>query len=742
MSLLWPEADAPRARHRLNQLLHLLRQDPMTTDAVAGGAQLHLNPAAMSSDVGDYLAAIAGRQWNTALAHYHGPFLDGFHLEDSPEFEEWQAGAGDAFRRKFRNALESAAHDAEARSGAAAAIEYWRRLAADDPLDERVAFETQRCQDRALAAPPRARVGNPDSLPLTPPPTDRTPDPQSPSSSRPGWRRRLLIPALALAALLAVVVYERRPGLDPNLVLIAIDNSSRDQHLDRLTQMATDYVAHGLIATGLVGVVTGRDDGKGNGDPRFEARASGAGKVLTVHLGRLRDSITIDARIVDAGSGRVLGVVLPVRADLDPSTTGLELLRQRVMAVFATLADPRFKNWVGATTPPRYDAYAEFLAGWEVFWRACDSCGGAGLAHLARAIALDSTYLVARTTTAMFQMLLGACDRTDSIAQALEPSRPRLAPVDLAQLEIAVAACRADWNAALNAARRGFRNAPRSPVLATTVPVLAVLANRPREALDVLDRAAALGGWYNEHPDGWWSRTQALHLLGRHRDELRVARQARRVLPGEWAVRVLEFESQAAAALGLEPEVVRLEQERLGRPVHLPRAATPGELMMKDGLEFLAHGRPAEAGRDLIRAAAWFGQAGRVDGAADVSLRLGETQYYLHHDSAAAANLEAALAAGRDSADVIGLLAAAQARLGDSTRADGARKWLLLHPGIEASLGLARLAMATGAPAQAIDHIRQALAAGLPFADRLHHDPDFLPLLAIPAYQELVRPKG
>ena len=149
IALLWPEVGADRGRHRLGQLLHLLRLDPLTVDAVQGAGQLRLDPGHLSSDVSDFTRAVAGKNWDAVVGQYHGPFLEGFHLGDSVEFEDWIDATRTELGRHYREALEILARRAANQGDGTAAARYWRRLASDDPLDGRVALEVMKTLDAA-----------------------------------------------------------------------------------------------------------------------------------------------------------------------------------------------------------------------------------------------------------------------------------------------------------------------------------------------------------------------------------------------------------------------------------------------------------------------------------------------------------------------------------------------------------------------------------------------------------------
>ena len=133
-ALLWPEADAERARHTLRQWLSLLRRDLGADQLLLGGAELRLNSAVIGSDVGELRTALARGDLEAAAAAYAGPFLDGFHVTDAPEFERWADAERGALAREVGRALETLAARATAAGRAREAADWWRRVAALDPL--------------------------------------------------------------------------------------------------------------------------------------------------------------------------------------------------------------------------------------------------------------------------------------------------------------------------------------------------------------------------------------------------------------------------------------------------------------------------------------------------------------------------------------------------------------------------------------------------------------------------------
>jgi Tol biopolymer transport system component/DNA-binding SARP family transcriptional activator len=140
LGLLWSESDEERARKGLNQALYALRQEMGADEVFLGTRDLRLNPELVTSDIGLFNGAIKAGQLERAVAEYIGPFLDGFHLSEAPEFERWLEEERAGLARDYTTALERLARRAAERGDRQESAEYWRKLAAQDPLNARVAI--------------------------------------------------------------------------------------------------------------------------------------------------------------------------------------------------------------------------------------------------------------------------------------------------------------------------------------------------------------------------------------------------------------------------------------------------------------------------------------------------------------------------------------------------------------------------------------------------------------------------
>ena len=139
VAYLWPESDTERARHALTQTLYALRHDLGADVIVADAMELRLEVSAMSSDVGTFEDALEKGRFAPAVDLYRGPFLDGFHLRDAPEFERWVDMERSRFAAQVCHALEELAGAAARRGDSRLCVQWWRRLASLDPLSARVA---------------------------------------------------------------------------------------------------------------------------------------------------------------------------------------------------------------------------------------------------------------------------------------------------------------------------------------------------------------------------------------------------------------------------------------------------------------------------------------------------------------------------------------------------------------------------------------------------------------------------
>lgn len=149
VALLWPESASEPARHRLADTLHVLRA-ALGEDAVrAIGERVVLDTDAVACDLREFDEAMRRGDAAAAVAAYGGPFLDGFHIPDAPEFERWADGDRERVAHDLARALQSLAEQSEAAGDQGAAVGWWRRLAAHEPYSARVVLRLMRALEAA-----------------------------------------------------------------------------------------------------------------------------------------------------------------------------------------------------------------------------------------------------------------------------------------------------------------------------------------------------------------------------------------------------------------------------------------------------------------------------------------------------------------------------------------------------------------------------------------------------------------
>ena len=134
LALLWPDSEAEPARHSLYQAVHAIRRSVGSDEIFLGTTTLQLNPRLITSDVGDFDEAVESGSHEQAARLYRGPFLDGFRLDGAAEYEQWQDGERVRHAREYATTLESLATAAADRGDHPAAVRWWRRLAAAEPV--------------------------------------------------------------------------------------------------------------------------------------------------------------------------------------------------------------------------------------------------------------------------------------------------------------------------------------------------------------------------------------------------------------------------------------------------------------------------------------------------------------------------------------------------------------------------------------------------------------------------------
>ena len=161
IAYLWPDADAENGRRYLSDSVYRINQALGGDAIVTAGDELRLDAQRLPSDLAELEEALARGDYERVASLYAGPFLDGFFLPDAPELERWVEVERSRLADGYARALGALGDAAERRGDHAAAATCWRRLAAHDPYNSRVALrlmQSLRDAGERAAAIQHARV--------------------------------------------------------------------------------------------------------------------------------------------------------------------------------------------------------------------------------------------------------------------------------------------------------------------------------------------------------------------------------------------------------------------------------------------------------------------------------------------------------------------------------------------------------------------------------------------------------
>jgi TolB-like protein len=724
LAIFWPELGEEEARRALRQALHFLRQH-LGENAIEnrGTDEVALSRAAVACDAWEFGEAVARGTPAIATALVRGDPLAGFREGTvSPEFDEW--------------------------------------------------LDRQRAGFRRAASEARRQLGEPAHQPPANPM-------EEPAPAAPAWKgRRLRWGAAAAGAvvLLAFMTWRRETsspatvmsGPVPRVAIAIFANRTQDTTLDQLGIIAAEWITRGLSRVGRLEVLEpnvlytrGRTRDGAPVDPLQLLRLSRSTYVVAGSYYRQgAGPLQMAAQVLDS-SGKIVRTIDSVDVAAEDPLRGVEVLQSRLTSAVQSIVDPR-ATMIDAPvqSPPRYEAFQEFVRGQEAFW---GTRYGEALDRMRRAAALDTNFLMAQVFTTVVAATARRCDLVDSLTPGIEARRDRITEFEQTTLGMSVARCRRDWPSGVELQRRRLELQPLSPVVRWTAAATNAMANRPRAALELYqtmrpDRDLA---WLA--PPGrasyWSSRAVAHHQASEFEQERRVGE--RLAASGDDPLEAAFIQARSLAALGDTAGVRRVIEALPAAPqpppplaVILPDHSTdaffghPELVRAQVAAELAAHGQSGAAGRIVAEMAARLARSGSLT-------HLPPAERY--------AMGKALLAAGRfaearplfgsladqnpESITLRGTVGAIAARLGDTTLVEQVRRSLgalrdVYPPGLPVYY-LAAIAAAAGDTVGALDLI-ESLPYGMHPVEfnEFHVDPLLAPIRDTPRFRRFIAPRG
>jgi len=471
VAMLWSEAPAEPANHRLTQLLYSLRRDLGSAELFLGSADLRLNPGVLATDLEAFTAALESGTFDGAVAAYGGPFLDGFYLSGAPQFEHWVEEERARLAQRHASALEALARGAAGAGDLMAAAGWWRQLAQVEPTNARIAV----CYMEALGAagdrPAALRFARAYET-LLRQEFDADPDP----------------------GVLAAAERLRRLPAGPALALLPFANLTPDGEgayfSDGLTEELTNALGRvrGLRVASRTSVYALL--GKGL-DAREIGDRLGVSALLEGTVRKVGGRVRLSVRLVDAADGCQLWSEVYDRTMEDIFALQEELSAALVAAL------PLGRDQATVRPVPRptdvADAYTLYLRGrYAAHKRTLESLSLA-IEYFEQAVERDPGYALAHAGLAECWALLGFPEFGDlqwstaaprARAAALEALRldPRLAQAHL-WLGVVHTLYDWDWAAAEATFRRALQMDPRDAIVETWYALFLSALGRHDEAL-------------------------------------------------------------------------------------------------------------------------------------------------------------------------------------------------------------------------------------------------------------------
>lgn len=799
--VLWSRLPPDRARHALNQAVYLLRTDLGEGWVAREGERLRVSKD-VSVDVRDFEERVRSGALDAAMEDYRGGFLDGWHLRDTPEFEQWTDGVRTRLARLHREACRTRLRELRDSGEPGRALEVARAWVERDPLEDEAhhaliellweagrrgeALEhfgvlqrlleaeglTPLDETRALVAQIRSSAptdrsgatGEPEPGPVTGAATGPSGFERAGGGGGEPRRRRggpeQFVYAAGAAVLAGLALYAftagpwRYPPADPNRVLVyPLENRTGAPGLDATGRVAADWITQGLARAEFLTVVPSAGllpaPPAGVGEPvpphleqaRSAARNTRSGLLVTGGYYVGESGLVFQVQVLEAPGFEVLETVQAVRTRGADPIEAVDHLRQRVTAAVALHRDDRLAGVFGESeVPPSYEAYVAFVEGLQKLLRG-DWFGGARDLTRAHEISPGFTAPLIPAAAALAEGPRDF-DRADSLLRIVEASRDRLPIYDRLRLDLVRASLEGDHGAGLTAAREAARIVPGGTAhFAAGLQALKV--NHPGEALEILSTFDPMREVARAWTLYWDVVTQSHHILGDHRSELREARRGRRIAPHR--LEALWYEVRALGAMGRTDEIHDL-LELAGTMTGSP-ALYPGGVMVEAAEELHAHGFHEAVPAILARFRAWHDalDADRRRRAEIRSLRGRALSLEGRLEEAREVFLELNREAP-DDPEPIRFLGTIAARLGDPHEArERSRALGAMDPRFRFgrhTLGRAAIAARLGEPDRAVALLQRAVAQGLPFGTAIHADPDLETLRGAGVYVEFMRPRG
>jgi predicted Ser/Thr protein kinase/TolB-like protein len=568
---------------------------------------------------------------------------------------------------------------------------------------------------------------------------------------------KLLIPAVAVITVIAAAIIfwpKKATDLDPKRVAVAVfENETGDSKMDTVGRLAADMIIQALSPAGLFSVAplpsaeTMPDRAKAKNRLRILAEETKAGKIVSGTYYLQGETILFHAKVTDIANNKNLLDLAPVSGPVKEPSQALKTLRSKLLGGLAMIFDPGLtEDLVLIGEPPKYDAYIEYLDGCGAFNRADNL---KAIASFQRSATLDPDFKEALQLEAFAYCNLGQFAKAQELFANIEKARESLPAYWRYMLDDFQAQLRGDYEGAYWAAGQLVALYPARIQGIVHKAAFALIINYPQEVVDSLSKIDLFDERLGKEYKGSIGSllTTAYHVLGNHKQELKIASRLRKAYPQP--LDMLLLEARALAALGRVKDLLKLIEESKTLP---PQTGySPGSIMFESGRELRAHGHKEAAIQVLNQTVQWFESRPQAEKAIAVNrFDLARTFYTLDKWDESEALFEGLHSELPDDnlvgVNYYGYLGSIAARKGNREEAlkisqkmkDNKTPYVFGNP----TYWRARIAALLGDKEGAVNLLWEAIKQGYDYTDLYFYPMDFESLQDFPPFQQLMKPKG
>lgn len=202
------------------------------------------------------------------------------------------------------------------------------------------------------------------------------------------------------------------------VAVMVFDNQTRQDNLESLGLMASDWLTQGLMEVQEAEVASAANvldnlslAGAGITASKAFAKATKAEVIIQGRYYQQGDKLFIHCNILAANSGKILHVVEPVESTVENAMQALDELTQRILAFYELSDNSKYDKQI-----PNYEAYKASLAANQYYYQNTKKVEGL----LLKAYQLDTTFMEPLLKLAKYYIARRKFDLCDSLVAVIE----------------------------------------------------------------------------------------------------------------------------------------------------------------------------------------------------------------------------------------------------------------------------------------------------------------------------------